>query len=296
MLQSLVFVLTLVSVQLPLNSQAFSVNVVSKLSLQARTNFLSNAKESLIIPPPLSKRNKQQTSIILLPGCQLTPRQYENVAKAIQQSSDQAVWIAIPKFPLDVANPLVVPSAVKSALEELQKQGYKGEKTFVGGHSLGGVFLPSVFDEPGLKEEQVSGTIKLGCFQARDTPKDSSLKALPSLTLTGELDGMIRASRIAEDYHRNVLSCKQGNSEETKLHHAVVLVEGMNHFGFVQGHAPFMKQLRDLTQEITYKESVMQVGSAIAAFIDVHQDLQPRMRQSRFFWRRFTLLLTIYSL
>ena len=75
--------------------------------------------------------------------------------------------------------------------------------------------------------------IKLGCFVTRDKrPKFKSngqYAHIPRLVLSGDLDGLIRVSRIAEDFYNHVLL--EGNSEHARLHHAVVLVKGMvRHF------------------------------------------------------------------
>jgi poly(3-hydroxybutyrate) depolymerase len=127
--------------------------------------FSRDHSDDLLLLPLPSKQSKQQTAVVLLPGCQLQPQQYESVASELQKASDQAVWVAVPKLPIDMANPLVAPKAIKDALRQLQKQGYEGDKVFIGGHSLGGVFLPYVFDEKhGLRQDQVLGTIQLGSF------------------------------------------------------------------------------------------------------------------------------------
>jgi hypothetical protein len=168
--------------------------------------FSRHHSDDLVLPPLPSKQSKQQTVFILLPGCQLQPQQYESVASELQKAFDQAVWVAIPKLPFDMANPLVAPKAMKDALRQLQKQGYEGDKVFVGGYSLGGVFLPYVFDEKhGLHQDQVQGTIQLGSFQDRKTPNNSPLNKKASLTLTGDLDGIEISSPKAKATKSNFI-------------------------------------------------------------------------------------------
>ncbi|CAB9519247.1 expressed unknown protein [Seminavis robusta] len=251
----------------------------------------SHQSQNLILSPPsqskakhsiFNKKENEPIAIILLPGCQLKPEQYRGVAEAVQQASNQEIWVAVTKFPLNVANPLVAPEAVKEAFQQLKDQGYSGDKVFLGGHSLGGVVLPWVMDgDKGLRQDQVAGVIQLGSFLARDTQENAPIRKVPSLTLTGDLDGMVRTSRIAEDYHRHVIADapedkEASNDDDTrKLHHSVVLVEGMNHFGFVGGETPIMKRFRDLPQEIDHRDAVREVAETIADFIDVHQTGDP---------------------
>ena len=265
--------------------QAFSVHSMFGKAQHSLANLFFRPDDNLIFhPPPSSKEAAAETAIIFLPGCQMRPHQYRDVAGLVQEKTNQKVWVAIPKLPLNMANPWLLPSIVKRSLQQLRDQGYQGDAAFIGGHSLGGVFLPRVVNkERGLQEEQVLGFIHLGSFKARDTQEDSFLHKVPSLTMTGELDGMVRVSRIAEDYHRNVLQKAERAEpdEAAKIHHAVALVEGMNHFGFVHGPAPFIKQLRDLPQEISYSESVLQVALTIAAFVDVHSPQQEVVQEAK---------------
>jgi Alpha/beta hydrolase family len=271
--------------------QCYSFNIQSLVTKEVTARIFSSFydSESLILSPEINSKNKHldATAIILLPGCQLKPQQYHTVARRVQDESNRPTYVVVPKMPLDIPNPLVVPAIVQRALEDLQKAGYQSDKVFIGGHSLGGVFLPDIIckdgSTPGLQEDQILGMIYLGSFLARGTTDDSVLHNFPSLTLTGDLDGMVRVSRIAEDYHRNVVSKLNSTAtmEEAQLHHSVVLVEGMNHFGFVRGKAPFMKQLRDLPQEISHEEAASEVAKSIASFMRIHQSTEGRINAAK---------------
>ena len=230
--------------------------------------LLSQTEQTIILAPPEDKVSDGQkaTAVILIPGCQLQPAQYKEMATKIQEQSDQAVWISIPKVFMDAPNPVMLPNVVRNAMTQLQDAGYAGSQAFIGGHSLGGVFLSDIVNEKeGLKKDEVLGFIRLGAFQQRD---DDSENDFPQLTLCGDLDGMVRTSRIAEDFHHNIIA--KGDTEETRLFHSTVLVKGMNHFAFLSGKAPFMKQFRDLETEISVSHASSEVSSAIAEFIDTH--------------------------
>jgi len=97
-------------------------------------SFLSMEGDSLVLPPPADKVSldpDQHTAVISLPGCLIKPIQYVAVAKAIQNYSKQAVWIAVPELLFDMANPFTVPSAVRWFMDTLKDMGYTGEQTFV---------------------------------------------------------------------------------------------------------------------------------------------------------------------
>jgi hypothetical protein len=244
------------------------------LSNVAQSTIRASDARDLLLPPPgdkVSLPKEQHTSLVLLPGALVKPEQYRNVARAIQQESDQAVWISIP-FIQPVANPVMIGTTVKDALARLKRFGFPGTKTFVGGHSLGGAFLPSMFDQNQVNVNQVEGLIHLGCILSRNAEENPNVNRLPHMVLTGELDGLVRASRVAEDYHRYVVRKQtRENDKDTMLNHPVVLVPGMNHFGFISGEPPFMDEFRDLEGELTHSDSVKQVASSVAEFIDFHR-------------------------
>ena len=201
------------------------------------------------------------------------------MAKRIQEQSEQDVWISIPKVFMDAPNSMTLPGLVRNALTELQEAGYNGDKVYLAGHSLGGVFLPDIVRSNDamdtLSKDDILGFIRLGAFQQRNDD-DNGGSDKRQLTICGSLDGMVRASRIAEDIQRNVVI--KGNSDDVKLHHSTVLVDGMNHFAFLNGQTPFMKKFRDLEAEISQSRASEIVGTTIAEFIDA--EISPQKAQS----------------
>jgi hypothetical protein len=209
-------------------------------------------KSLLLVPPtsdqndsnePSSSRRDHTTALILLPGCLLQPHQYETVAKAIQIEFDgNQCWVVVPKLPLDMANPWSVPRAVRRSIAALRAVGYPHDRpVYVGGHSLGGIFLPNLLDEPDNDlVDQIAGLVQLGSFVSREQKRKqkkqqrdgiiaattkSAFDRTPRLVLNGDLDGLIRVARIAEDFYNHVVLA--GDTERDRLHHAVVLVRGM---------------------------------------------------------------------
>jgi hypothetical protein len=212
--------------------------------------------KSLLLVPPTPDQNKvlgnnepsltrrdHTTALILLPGCLLQPYQYETMAKAIQREFDGQCWVVVPKLPLDMANPWSVPRAVRQSIATLRAAGYPRDRpVYVGGHSLGGIFLPNLLDDDEPDNDlvdQIAGLVQLGSFVSREQKRKqkkkerdgiiaatrSAFDRTPRLVLNGDLDGLIRVARIAEDFYNHVVLA--GDTERGRLHHAVVLVRGM---------------------------------------------------------------------
>ena len=204
---------------------AFTPGVNSWVRRFAVTTVMGG--EPLVVKPPSAPgavdrdpSSSSDTALILLPGCLLGPEKYASLAEAIQSHSSSTaassnLWITVPKVPFDAANPLTVESAFLLGQEALREAGFQGDTIFLGGHSLGSAFLHQI-DLP----KSVAGLVYLGGFPPRKDDKDMSA-SLPSLTIAGALDGLVRVSRIAESYHACI------TNEGAKLRNPVVLVEGM---------------------------------------------------------------------
>jgi hypothetical protein len=213
-----------------------------------------------------TKRDHSASSaLIFVPGCFVRPDQYDALAESIQKQSDQNLWVIVPSVPLGAANPLTIRKVIKDSIEELRRSGYSGENIFLGGHSLGAAFLPNVLEE---FVDEVAGLVMLGCFVTRENQEVVDSNRVPTLTLCGELDGLVRTSRIAESYHHAITS--KGDTDEAKLTNPVVLIEGMNHFQYVNGEPNLVKKFRDLSAEIDDSSAIAAVGSTVANFLDYH--------------------------
>ena len=284
-------------------------HVIFRPALQE--NLIANPVMETSTSQPL--RLQQQTAVVFLPGCFLEPMQYEALALAIQEQSTHPVWVVVPKLFLNAANPWSAPRAVKESVNALHTLGYPSDsKVFLGGHSLGGHFLPHILDklEPNDRKN-IAGKIQLGSFVGRDQreDEDAAYRSMPRLTVAGDLDGLIRSSRIAEDIEHHVLGpiADAGQDEDqARMDHSVVLIPGMvrymmrdilllvydvpniskltrllisyaymyyqNHFQLVETNAAHMFcEKRDLAAEISKDEAIQATASVITEFMEVHQ-------------------------
>ena len=105
---------------------------------------------------------------------------------------------------MDAPEPLQVGSAFNSALNDIKKQGFTGSNVFLAGHSLGGVMAQGYAPQ---HTDVIKGMILEGSVLLRGTRKvqaDGLTKFnidLPTLTICGELDGLMRITRCAESYY-----------------------------------------------------------------------------------------------
>lgn len=250
---------------------------------QIRENIPLNSNTLVLAPKSSRSSEEGEAAIVFLPGCLVKPNQYRSLATSTQDASEQALWFIVPDIPLGVPNPLTVNHSIRNAVECLRKMGFSGEKIFVGGHSLGAAFLLEQLDQDSQLRDSVSGVIHFGSFPSRiqhnSWTSDPKL-LLPTLTVVGDQDGLVRTSRIAEALHylRTTTMTAHAKSASTgeeqsllaQLHHPVVLVKGMNHFQVLDGEPHFMKKLCDLEAEISDSRAHSEVADTMAAFVALH--------------------------
>ena len=205
------------------------------------------------------KESRDEISLIIVPGAQISPHKYIPIAKEIQKRASAKLWINIAEVPFNVANPFTIEKTVDDALKALKKSGAKARKLFVGGHSLGGAMIQYLK----LEAYPIDGFIFMGSFISRN--KRDDLDKVPCLTIAAELDGLTRVSRIAESYYKDIKSYKQQNAELKK---PIYVIPGMNHSQFSSGHQPFLVRQRDLNAAIKIEDAHIKVGEAINDFFE----------------------------
>jgi hypothetical protein len=206
----------------------------------------------------------EEISFIMIQGAQIKPDQYVPLAKAIQAAVDRPLWIGIPEFLGDIAEPLVLSRGISNILKSMVSQGMKSDvKTFFGGHSLGGAVLQDYVES---NANSVAGQILMGSFLLRK--QRSSTYPVATLTIGGELDGLCRVSRIMEEYHERIGLAPSRQVAISTF--PVLVVKGMNHFHFASGSMPLLVRERDLKAEISFDEAHTTVAMYISAFISVH--------------------------
>ena len=122
--------------------------------------------------------------------------------KKVGASKGLDTYVAVPRFPLDIAEPLYIDKLFKQSIEQLRKEGFTGDEIFIGGHSLGGVNAQNYAKKD--KGQVIKGVALMGSTLLTDVRKfDQNGKSswdmgMPVLQITGTKDGLFRITRQAE--------------------------------------------------------------------------------------------------
>lgn len=225
------------------NNAADAIAVVATELAKLALNTIKEPQQHLILKPEFSREQteefeskKDATALILIPGCLVKPEQYNGLLDQVQREYNshnrQELWCMVPRVPFGMVNPITLPYILQNAIHELEEAGYEGDSIFIGGHSLGAAFLldelkpkrgsSSIRPSNGMK---IAGVLHLGAFPPRRHNHKRWLDPVPQLTLVGDLDGLVRTSRIAETFHHAIV--EKGNGDSAKTHRPVVLIQGM---------------------------------------------------------------------
>ena len=207
-----------------------------------------------------------EIAIIILQGAAIPCDRYVGIASKIQSKlSNLRVWISIPDVFLELPFELTTNIAIDGALKDLQDAGFSSSsKLYLAGHSLGGTAAAGWTLS---NSDKVSGLIQLGSFLDRKYRYQQI--NFPVLMVGGEMDGLSRITRLAEEFYHRV--AKQDLNQAIKTSPVVVL-EGVNHMQFASGEPSDFVKLRDLKAENSEEVSHEMISSVIANFISGDDD------------------------
>ena len=154
------------------------------------------------------------------------------------------LWVGIPFIVGGQPIPVGIGVYIKNVKEDLEKKhGFKAEKCFYGGHSMG---ASSIGSWAHANIDQVEGVFLWGSYIARSIDDPAKNFGAPVLTIGAEMDGsMARITRIALSFDQ----IKNGGEigyENSKYTHPVLLIPGINRASFMTGVPPAGIQETDL--------------------------------------------------
>lgn len=154
--------------------------------------------------------------------------------------------MGIPEFIFDTPEPILIDHYVSETLDKLKEAGFDGDNVFMAAHSLGGVFSQ---DYAKKNSDKIKGQFLMGSVLLRSTHSindDGTTHfdyPVPTLTMGGTKDGLLRISRVAESYWHQI----ENIEDAQKGMFPVYAVEGTSHMSFASGTPPSAVLKRDLT-------------------------------------------------
>ncbi|XP_071104985.1 uncharacterized protein [Haliotis cracherodii] len=200
-----------------------------------------------VTPHILTPQAKQgpEAALVIVPGAYVKGEQYIPLGQEIQKSSPLKLWVVVlAEFIADLPNPLQLSGAVTDAIAQLRKKGMTSDNVFLAGHSLGGVF---VGNHGKSHAKQLKGILLLASYITKGNPL--SQYPLPVLTISGDLDGNTRITRIADTFQE--LQSDVAKDANAMYRTPVVIMSGINHAQFASGTMPSGVVKEDLAAEVT---------------------------------------------
>ena len=190
-------------------------------------------------------------------GASCPPLGYKPIAEAIQRASSFAVWVGVPEYVADTPEPVQFGAKLEAVLKQMTAAGMQANRTVLFAHSLGGVMAQNWLDDASKADGLVLyGSTLLRSHRASPLP-------VPTLTLDGDLDGLLRVTRQAEAFHHQV-----AKATSTPPRDPVVLLRGLSHWSVSSGTPPSNVRKNDLKPEVAEADGHDQIARLVAAHLD----------------------------
>ena len=167
---------------------------------------------------------------------------------------------------MDAPEPILIDSYVSKTIKKLQEAGFTGDNILIAGHSLGGVMSQKYATS---HSDTIKGSILMGSVLLRDyrSINDDGTTHfdynVPTLTLGGTKDGLMRVTRLAESYWHQYTNIEDAQSGMFPI----VALEGSSHMSYMTGDAPKAVLKRDLVPDIDDETARQAFGASIVSFV-----------------------------
>ena len=236
------------------------------LAAVAATQAYAN---TLVLPPPATASG-EQVGIVWIHGASCENQAYTALANEIQSqgaADGKQICVGLPEFILDTPEPILIDHYFDDALEKLREAGFTGDNVWIAGHSLGGVMAQNYAQK---HADVIKGQFLMGSVlqrSLRSINEDGTTHfdyPVPTLTLGGTKDGLMRVSRLTEAYwhaHENV------EADQTNMF-PVFAMEGTSHMSYMTGEAPKLVKKRDLRPDVDDATARSTFAGAVIKFMD----------------------------
>ena len=240
------------------------------LSLIASAMAAGGALAKSVILDPENTASGKPVAIVWIHGMKCEPEAYQKPAVEFQKAAEAQgykAWVGIPEFAFDVPEPILIDHYVESTIADLRKQGFTGDNVFLAAHSLGGV-MTQIYTK--LKPHAAKGQILMGSVlnqDKRSINKQGETEintSIPTLTLAGEKDGLLRITRGAVSYYHE----EQNITPSQKGHYRVYALDGVSHASFMDSSMlPDNVKKNDLSPEIDEQEGHQKIAKTMVGWI-----------------------------
>ena len=220
------------------------------------------AAGDIIISPV--KHGLQEVVLIIVQAPHVKSSQYVSLAESLQSISNYSLWIGIPEYKFDVVLSFDIDDGVDRVLTSMKSKGMNTSSLFFAAHS-------SISSGPTLqnylrKNKLAIGQILMGGFLQRKY-RDAT-HSIPTLMVSGDLDGICRVTRIMEEYYHRIY-LHQSTFDTVIAMYPTIVVRGMTHFQFASGKVPVKIRELDFKPEISYAQAQQTVATIMSSFLEV---------------------------
>jgi len=271
---------------------------IIKVSLLIIFTFLitKSFSKPIVLEPITEDQSSEEIGFIFVQGALIKSQQYLNLSKKIQEKSTKfRTWVSITDAIFDLPQSFLGTLAINKAYKNLIEKGFKeSSKIYLIGHSLGGIaainfYIGNENSKNGTKLN-IHGLIMMGSILQRNMREKT--KDLNIMILNGELDGLMRITRSAEEFYyqnldstdKKVLKDLKNENRENKFLKflesqedpleiknstsiSVIVIEGLNHMSFASGSPSSFVASRDLKAEIPEEIGHQQISELINSFV-----------------------------
>lgn len=211
---------------------------------------------------PLGDKTGPELALVLIEGATCPVAGYKPLVEAIQKASLYKLWVGVPQFVLNTPEPAEYGLAFDGIMNKMKAAGMKANRTVIAAHSLGAVMSQIYLTSSLLGKGKADALVLMGATVLR-TNRDSTALP-PTLTVDGDLDGLLHITRQAEAYFHQV---EKVGGPQKGLDRPVVLLEGVNHWSFSSGALPGNVANNDIQAEISEEDGHAVIAKTISDFL-----------------------------
>ncbi|XP_061183326.1 uncharacterized protein LOC133191597 [Saccostrea echinata] len=211
---------------------------------------------------PQSTKTGPERALLVAPGAYIKGEAYEPLGLQIRETCDFQLWVVLLlDFFDNIVNPLQLGEAVNKAIQSLKDEGFTdGSPVFLAGHSLGGTMV-AMHGKNHYKD--LSGVLLYAAYLTKGNKLSDY--PVPVLTLSGDLDGLTRITRIMDTFQE--LYEDVSSNMKAKYRTPVLVMEGVNHGQFASGKMPSNVAEHDLPPDVTNVTAYQKIARYTCSFI-----------------------------